>query len=103
MMVRMQHKGLSITGVHIGISNVRRHFRSRVEAVELELDHLRILCNLEASFWRDRPEISDPRLCAWLEEKFFRHSVPKPVLVEMVRAGDSYRLQVHRSARQKAN
>lgn len=102
MIVTMQNKGHSITGLRIGTSNVRRYFRSHLHTIDLELDHLRIRCDLKASFWRDRPEISDPRLCSWLESKFFWHTLPKPVSVEMVPTGDSYRLQFCRPPRQKA-
>jgi hypothetical protein len=98
MIVTVQNRGHSITGVRIGAANVRRHFRSGLHAIDLELDHLRIRCDLEASFWRDRPEISDPRLCAWLEAKFW-DELPGPVSVEMVRAGESYRLHCLRPSR----
>lgn len=98
MIVRMQNKGHSVTGLRIGASNVRRYFPSRLHTIDLELDHLRIRCDLQASFWRDRPEISDPRLCLWLESKLW-HTRPQPLSMEMVRAGDSYRLQFCRSRR----
>ena len=39
--------------------------------IELELDHLRIQCWLDPAFWLDQPEISDPRLGAWLQSKNF--------------------------------
>ena len=94
MIVWMQNKGRSITGLHVGTSNVRRYFRSGLDAVDLELGHLRILCKLQSSFWRDEPEISDPRLCAWLQNKC--EKLPgTPVSLEMVRAGDFYRLTLH--------
>src|SRR5260370_397796 len=72
MIVTMQNKGRSgsaITGLYIGLGNVRRHFPEGVRVIELELEDLRIECELKASFWRDQPEITDPRLCAWLEAK----------------------------------
>lgn len=93
MIVRTQKKGRSITGLRVGTSNVRRYFRAGAETVDLELDHLRIRCDLQASFWHDRPEICDPRLCAWLQNKFFRQEFAgAPISLEMVDAGDSYRL-----------
>lgn len=101
MIVTTQNKGRSITGLRIGTSNVRRYFRSDLHSIELELDHLRIRCDLQASFWRDRPEISDPRLCAWLQEKVFWHKPSGPATVEMVPAGESYRLQFRSSPHQK--
>ena len=100
MIVTMLKKGRLITGLRVGISNARRHFRSK--AVDLELDHLRIRCDLPAGFWRDRPEISDPRLCTWLQNKCSRGIGPgaAPIL-ELVRIGDSYRLTCHDSLRTK--
>ncbi len=56
-------------GLHIGIVNAKQYFPRDVELVELELDHLRIACPLDASFWQDRPEIHDFRLSSWLESK----------------------------------
>lgn len=101
MIVRMQKKGHSITGLRIGSSNVRRFFPSSQQAVDLELDHLRIQCDLEPNFWKDRPEISDPRLCAWLQSQFFCKKLPRAeVPIELVRAGDSYRLKIPGSSRQ---
>jgi hypothetical protein len=101
MIVKMQKKGRSITGLRIGSSNVRRFFPSGVQAIDLELDHLRIQCDLNANFWLDRPEISDPRLCSWLQDKFFCEKLPgKPVSIELVQAGNSYRLNLLRSPRE---
>lgn len=37
--------------------------------IELELDHLRILCALNATFRSERPEIRDLRLSCWLRAK----------------------------------
>jgi hypothetical protein len=89
----MQNKGRSITGLRVGMSNVRRYFRAGLKAIDLDLGHLRIRCDLPTSFWRDRPEISDPRLCAWLQNKFSRENLNgAPLLLEMVPAGDGYRL-----------
>ena len=101
MIVKMQKKGHSITGVRIGSSNVRRFFPSGVQAIDLELDHLRIRCHLDANFWLDQPEISDPRLCAWLQDRFFCEKLPgKPVPIELVQAGNSYRLNLISSPRE---
>lgn len=92
MILRMQRKGRSITGIRIRMSDARRHFPSDLKSVDLELDHLRIRCELQDRFWTDEPQISDPRLSAWLEEKLFWRKVPT-VVFELVRAGDAYRLQ----------
>ena len=65
-----RHPGRSGTlGLHIGAVNVRQYFPRDVKLVELELDHLRIVCPLEPSFWEDNPEIHDLRLSSWLESK----------------------------------
>jgi len=56
-------------GLDVGASNVREHFSRGVLSVELELDHLRIVCALEPEFWEGRPEIHDARLSLWLEAK----------------------------------
>jgi hypothetical protein len=98
MIVRIQNKGRSVTGLRIGASNVRRYFRSELDAIDLELDHLRIRCQLKAGFWNDQPEISDSRLCAWLQNKC--EKLPgTPGSPEMVREDDSYRLDLPRSMR----
>jgi hypothetical protein len=93
MIVKTQNKGQSIAGLRVGISNVRRYFRLGLKAIDLELDHLRIPCDLQASFWRDCPEISDPRLCAWLQSKLSREErFRASMILEMKDTGDCYRL-----------
>lgn len=69
MVVTSQCSGHRVTGLYVGVNNVRRYFRQRVEEIELQLDHLRIQCGLPPNFWQDQPEIRDPRLCVWLESK----------------------------------
>jgi hypothetical protein len=69
MMVKVQNRGTSITGLNVGATNVRRYFRKPVSAIELQLDHLQIECGLKPEFWQGEGEIHDPRLCAWLELK----------------------------------
>jgi hypothetical protein len=95
MVVRTQSKGLTVTGLHIGINNVRRYFPRRIAVIELHLDHLLIQCGLSPDFWHDRPEIHDPRLCTWLEAKNFRgNSNRTPLPMAMIPTGDnSFRLQ----------
>jgi len=69
MVVQVQRKGRSVTGLHIGSVNVRRYFPRQSQSVDIELGHLLIRCRLQSSFWRDEPSISDPRLNLWLESK----------------------------------
>lgn len=102
MIVTMQNKGHSITGLRIGNANVRRYFPSDTRAIDIEIDHLRIRCDLQVRFWLDRPEITDPRLCAWLEEKLFWPKLSGKVIVEMERSGDCYRLRLSYSHPQQA-
>lgn len=69
MVVISQCIGHRVTGLFVGADNVRRYFPKEVTEIELQLDHLRIGCELGPEFWRDHPEICDPRLCLWLESK----------------------------------
>jgi hypothetical protein len=95
MIARMQSNGRLISGIRIGISNARRFLPGGARTIDLELDDLRIQCVLQASFWLGRPEISDPRLCAWLEAKFLGRKLPaSPIPVEMVKTGDCYQLHL---------
>jgi hypothetical protein len=99
MIVKMQNRGRTVTGLQIGPRNVRRYFREKVQSVELELGDLRIECELKPGFWRNHPEITDPRLCAWLEAKNARRE-PRhaPGRVAMFPGGNgSFRLQLVRS------
>ncbi|MGP8269800.1 MAG: hypothetical protein ACLQLH_07010 [Terracidiphilus sp.] len=95
MVVRTQSRGLTVTGLHIGPYNVRRYFPRRITVIELHLDHLLIQCELSSDFWHGRPEICDPRLCAWLEAKNFRgNSNRTPLPMAMIPTGkNSFRLQ----------
>ncbi len=95
MVVKTQRKGRSVTGLHVGANNVKRYFPKDTSVIELQLDHLQIQCGLDPDFWRDQPEIHDPRLCAWLESKHL-HAKPgrTPVPLAMIPAGkNSFRLQ----------
>ena len=95
MVVKTQAKGRSLTGLNVGVSNVRRYFPRHIAVIELQLDHLQIQCGLKPDFWQDQPEIQDPRLCAWLESKNF-HNRPdrSPIPMSMIPAGNnSFRLQ----------
>lgn len=80
---------------YIGPNNVRRHSPKDLSTIELELDHLQIQCSLHASFWRDRPAISDPRLSTWLEAKHPNERCRNTAVLKMVRSGKrSFRLQL---------
>jgi hypothetical protein len=95
MVVKTQSKGLGVTGLHVGASNVRRYFPKNVSSIELQLDHLQIQCGLKPNFWRGEPEIYDPRLCAWLETRHM-HTNPDraPILLAMIPEGENcFRLQ----------
>ena len=88
MVVKAQSKGRGVTGLHVGTDNVRRYFPKNVSTIELQLDHLQIQCGLAPDFWQGRPEIHDPRLCAWLESKHMHGSRNRtPVPLVMVPAG----------------
>jgi hypothetical protein len=69
MVVQTQGRRDGVVGLHIGGTNVERYFSPNVPMIELELDHVRILCPLESSFWEDHPVIHDLRLSSWLEAK----------------------------------
>ncbi len=67
VMSKYVHRGM--TGLYVGEGNVQQFFPPEVPNVELELDHLRIVCALGPEFWEGEPEIHDERLVAWLESK----------------------------------
>jgi hypothetical protein len=78
-----------MTGVHVGDGNVQRLFPPNVPAVELQLDHLRIVCSLGPKFWDGEPEIHDDRLVAWLESKEMSGKLAaRPAPVVMIPAGE---------------
>lgn len=72
MVVKTQLKGSEVTGLHVGVNNVRRYFPKGVSVIELQLDHLQIQCGLTPEFWKGEPEIHDARLCEWLDFKVVR-------------------------------
>lgn len=87
MVVRTQSSGRGTTGLYIGTRNARRHFRRHVKAIELQLGHLHIHCELAPDFWRGRPEIRDQRLSDWLESRVFHdRSCRAPVPMAMIPA-----------------
>jgi hypothetical protein len=95
MVVKTQSKGRGLTGLHVGLANVRRYFPEHISTIELQLDHLQIQCDLEPDFWQGMPEINDPRLCAWLESKnFLRRPSRTPVPMALIPVGkNSFRLE----------
>ena len=88
MQVTIQRNGCSVTGLHVGATNVRRYFTRRVSTIELQLDHLQIECWLKPEFWQGDGEIHDPRLVAWLELKSSRGLPSRgPLLLSMIPCG----------------
>jgi len=95
MVVKTHCKSRGVTGLHVGVTNVRRYFPKHIAVIELQLDHLQIQRGLDPDFWQGQPEIHDPRLCAWLESKNL-HVKPDrtPVPLAMIPAGNNaFRLQ----------
>jgi hypothetical protein len=95
VLVKTHSTGCGITGLYVGPSNVRRYFPRHISEIELQLDHLQIQCGLEPNFWRGRPQIEDPRLCAWLESKNLRWKPRLPAVpLALIPAGEnSFKLQ----------
>jgi len=88
MVVKTQVNGSEVTGLHVGVRNVRRYFPKAVRVIELQLDHLQIQCGLSPEFWHGEPEIHDPRLCEWLDFKVGHHmGQRKEVRLAMTPAG----------------
>jgi hypothetical protein len=88
MVVKTQFNGSEVTGLHVGVRNVRRYFPKAVHVVELQLDHLQIQCGLSPEFWQGEPQIHDPRLCEWLDFKVgHRTDGRKEVRLAMTPAG----------------
>ena len=95
MMVKTLRNGSEVTGLRVGVYNVRRYFPKRIPAIELQLDHLRIECGLSPDFWKGRPEIHDPRLCIWLKSKIFAtRRIRAPIPLAMTPSGEnSFKLE----------
>lgn len=84
MVVRTECKANKVTGIYIGARNARLNFPKQAAAIEFELGHLRIGCELGPGFWRDQPRICDSRLCEWLQFKLYRErkrTIPLPVVL----------------------
>ncbi len=95
MVVQTRSRNRSVTGLYVGIENVRRHFPRDISVILLVLGHLHIECRLAPEFWEDCPEIYDPRLSAWLESMHVHRQANRtPVSLAMIPAGgNSFRLQ----------
>lgn len=95
MVVRTQNRGSHVTGLNVGANNVQRYFPKDILTIELQLGHLRIQCVLEPDFWRNRPEIHDPRLCTWLEFKYpyGKPNRPPALLTMMLSENNSFRVE----------
>lgn len=89
MVVKTQCKGREVTGLLVGTNNARRYFPKDISAIELQLDHLRIQCQLPPNFWHGQAEIYDPRLCVWLESKQFRQASHTSIPLDMTPLGDN--------------
>ena len=90
MVVKTQSKGRGVTGLHVGMNNVRRYFPKGTRDIELQLGHLTIQCGLKPNFWDGEPEIYDPRLCAWLESKHLHGNRSRtPVPLAMIPDGNN--------------
>jgi len=88
MVVKTQLKGSEVTGLHVGVRNVRRYFPKSGSVIELQLDHLQIQCGLSPEFWNGEPDIRDARLCEWLGFKVVRsRGEHKEVRLAMTPAG----------------
>ena len=90
MVVTSQCSGSRVTGILIGENNAQRYFPREITEIELQLDHLRIECGLPPHFWNGKPEISDPRLCLWLESKDRNgHGRRVPTPLALIPSGDN--------------
>jgi|SRR5271165_2038956 len=89
MVVQKQNRRHGMKGLHVGNGNVQRLFPPDVPIVELELDHLRIVCSLGPEFWEGEPEIQDERLVSWLESKELSGKLAaRPAPVVMIPTGE---------------
>jgi hypothetical protein len=99
MFVKALSKSRGVTGLLVGTGNVRRYFPQDISVIELEIGHLKIQCNLDKEFWENKPEIHDPRLCAWLETKHMHANASRtPISLTLLPSGkNTFRLEsLHR-------
>jgi hypothetical protein len=89
VVVKTKSSRTRMTGLYVGVGNVQRLFPPGVPVVELELDHLRIVCTLDPEFWESEPEIHDERLVSWLESKEVTGKLaPRPGPLVMIPVGE---------------
>ena len=50
MVVKTQYDGFRVSGLYVGVRNVRRYFSKRTPEIELQLDHLQIQYGLATRF-----------------------------------------------------
>lgn len=95
MFVKALSKSRGVTGLLVGTANARRYFPQDIYTIELEIGHLKIQCHLDKEFWSTKPEIHDPRLCAWLESKHMHTNAARtPVSLALLPAGkNTFRLE----------
>lgn len=95
MVVKTKFNGSEVTGLYVGVRNVRRYFPKSTRVIELQLDHLQIQCGLSPEFWHGEPQIHDSRLCEWLDFKVgHRMGERKDVRLAMTPAGtNTFRLR----------
>lgn len=55
MNVRMLQNGSKVTGLSVGVRNVRRYFAKHIMGIELQLDQVWIECQLQSDFWYGDP------------------------------------------------
>lgn len=95
MLVKVQQKSPHLTGLNIGVENVKRYFPNRNGSIDLHLGHVQIRCELKPAFWKNEPQIFDPRLSAWLKAKNLCKSCNGAAVVLALVPADnhSFRLQ----------
>lgn len=95
MFVKALSKSRGVTGLLVGTGNARRYFPQDIYTIELEIGHLKIQCRLEKEFWSTKPEIHDPRLCAWLESRHMHANAARtPVSLALLPSGqNTFRLE----------
>ena len=95
MLVKVQQKSPGLTGLNIGADNVKRYFPKGNSSIDLQLDQVQIRCELQPAFWKNEPQIFDPRLSAWLKTRDLRKRDGEAAIVLALVPADnqSFRLQ----------
>lgn len=94
MVVTLQESCQGVTSLRIGARNAKRYFSRNMPTLDLDLECVQIQCALGQDFWKDHPEILDPRLCAWLTAKNskWKASGSRLVLLMVPAGPNSFRL-----------